>query len=352
MMRLATVRHPLLLQRSVIAYSDKMRQYSCTSVMLKATNAQTSDERGNSTVAATAELPDASQSRGPSTANAKYLNEGSPYEKSQQTSSSSSPSQPGVLEALWGEFRKLGAVAAFEASSVGRVMLGTDGESPAAVERERRHKEAVREKLAAQQHRAREAYNAKLAAMPSWKERLAAQLADAKEAFKQTTSKKSGVTALIQHCAASHAAEVAVEQGIDVKDVQIVLEKQTDAAGGIAESKVVGYIEAPMATEEEVAVFARKLTKACPAAAAYDGHIEWRRRGERPTSTSPENDGDTRSSQSADERTDLPLQQSEGRQPAAVADDRSHFSPKHRRSRDPSTSTDEKKKKPFDGFRL
>jgi hypothetical protein len=105
------------------------------------------------------------------------------------------------------------------------------------------------------------------------------QLRDAKESLKATTSKKSGVAALIQHCAVSHAAEVAVEQGIDVRNVQVVLEQNT--VKGIAETKVVGYIDAPAASEEEVAVFAQRLTKACPAAMVYRGHVEWRKRGGR-----------------------------------------------------------------------
>ncbi len=85
-------------------------------------------------------------------------------------------------------------------------------------------------------------------------------------------SAKSGIVALIQHCTAAHAAEVAAEQNIDVKNVTIKVEK---AAVGQGE-KVVGYIEAPMASEEEVLVFAQKLEKSCPAARMH-GSIEWRR---------------------------------------------------------------------------
>jgi hypothetical protein len=110
-----------------------------------------------------------------------------------------------------------------------------------------------------------------------------------KETAKETTSKKQGMVSLIQHCTAAHAAEVAVEQGIDVKSVNVVLEDikaenaSSEAAnetrsGSLREGQtVVGYIDAPNATDEEVMQYAERLTKACPAANTMKNHMEWRR---------------------------------------------------------------------------
>jgi len=90
-------------------------------------------------------------------------------------------------------------------------------------------------------------------------------------------SQKSGVLRLVQQCTTSHMAEVAVQRGIDVKNVNIVLEKGTIVNGIAKNDTIVGYIEAPQATDEEVLVFAEKLQQACPAARAMGEKIEWRR---------------------------------------------------------------------------
>lgn len=182
------------------------------------------------------------------------------------------------------ELAKLPALFHFKAARtketavhLGKVMQGTDG-TPETVAKEQQHKETYQKILSQKQQKAQEEYAKKLNSASSWSERLKLQLRETVEAVKQSTSKKSGVAALIQHCTAAHAAEVAVEQGIDVKNVQIVLEKQAAAAGAIEESKIVGYIDAPAASDEEVAVYAQRLTKACPAARTMSQHIEWRRR--------------------------------------------------------------------------
>jgi hypothetical protein len=98
---------------------------------------------------------------------------------------------------------------------------------------------------------------------------------EALQSLRDSTSSNAGVVALVQHCARAHMAEVAVEQNIDVRDVTILTER---AAGGAVgqNATVVGYIDAPAATEEEAMAFAAKLQKACPAARTH-GSIEWRR---------------------------------------------------------------------------
>ena len=69
---------------------------------------------------------------------------------------------------------------------------------------------------------------------------------------------------------------MAADLDVDVKSVQVTTEKSAVGEG----TRVVGYIDAPAATEEEVLVFAQRLQKACPAANSY-GDIEWRQ-GPRP----------------------------------------------------------------------
>lgn len=104
--------------------------------------------------------------------------------------------------------------------------------------------------------------------------RLQLGLNEAKEAMAQMTSAKAGVMALLQHCTASHAAEIALDQGIDVKDVRMVLEKRPAANAVGHEEVVVGYIDAPSASQEEVMAFAEKLQKACPVANSMS--VEWK----------------------------------------------------------------------------
>lgn len=150
-------------------------------------------------------------------------------------------------------------------------------DTPEMREKRQRHKEMYNALMAEQQAQKKEA-NAKrkahLAAM-SWSERVRSLAAEAKEALQQMTSTKAGTMALLQHCTASHAAEVAVEQGIDVKSVQMVLEKQQKPNSVESEEVVVGYIDAPTASEEELSVYAERLQKAC--AVANTMHIQWKR---------------------------------------------------------------------------
>ncbi|KPI87484.1 hypothetical protein ABL78_3433 [Leptomonas seymouri] len=163
------------------------------------------------------------------------------------------------------------------ASQTLEFLKGEDpSESPEMRDKRRKHKEmyhailneqankAAKEKAAAQHERAQ----------LSWKQRLALSMQEAKEALQQMTSTKAGVMAVLQHCTASHAAEVALEQGIDVKNVQMVFEKAAAKNSVGYEEVVVGYIDAPAASREEVMAFAEKLHKACPVANSM--HIEWR----------------------------------------------------------------------------
>jgi hypothetical protein len=101
----------------------------------------------------------------------------------------------------------------------------------------------------------------------TWAERWA----KVKDELMTTFGPKAGVAAIISHCTKSHAASVAVDLDIDVKSVEVRAEKGAVGEG----TKVVGYIDAPAASQEEVMVFAEKLTKSCPAARTY-GDVEWR----------------------------------------------------------------------------
>ena len=163
---------------------------------------------------------------------------------------------------------------------------GTD-KSPEELERERKKQSAYNE-VRNQQYAAKKAEEHEKTKDMSTVEWLKYKAASVMESAKAVTSKQQGVMALVQHCTAAHAAEVAVEQGIDVKSVNIVLEevKASARSNGASEQqqtalgegpRVVGYIDAPGATEEEVMQFAERLTNACPAANTMRNHIEWRK---------------------------------------------------------------------------
>jgi hypothetical protein len=156
-------------------------------------------------------------------------------------------------------------------SSYGNILMGKDGATPEQIAKEQEHRKAYQEILAkkAQQEAAQRAAQKR---HMTFFQRIQISLED----LKNSTSKKSGVVALVQHCAAAHAAEVAIEQGIDVKSVTIQLEHSTVAQGVTSDSKVVGYIDAPAASEEQVMAFAARLERVCPAARAMEGRIDWR----------------------------------------------------------------------------
>jgi hypothetical protein len=114
----------------------------------------------------------------------------------------------------------------------------------------------------------------------SWRERLAASL----EELKNSTKTNAAVVAMVQHCARAHMAEIAVEQDIDIRNIHIITEGVKNEQGVDVEEKVIGYIEAPSATNEEVMAYAHKLERACPAARTHGG-IEWRRAPSTTTTT-------------------------------------------------------------------
>ncbi|CCW60580.1 unnamed protein product [Phytomonas sp. EM1] len=118
-------------------------------------------------------------------------------------------------------------------------------------------------------------YKAKLAKL-GFKERLKIDWKNLKKSMQSTMSMEAGVMALLQHCAVSHAAKIAIENDINVQDVQFVLEEQQTPNSIEGEKVVVGYIDAPAASEEEFAMFVEKLQKACPVANRMN--IEWRNR--------------------------------------------------------------------------
>ena len=195
--------------------------------------------------------------------------------------------QYGVLRAILEEWKKLVNVVKYDgATAIGEtkdavqqftttIKGQNSDESELESSKREKHRTAMADFLQHQRERERleqEKRRAERAALPLFK-RMKANFADLREAAAAATSTQAGVVALVQHCTAAHAAEVAVEQGIDVKNVSIVTEKS--ALG--QETVVVGYIDAPQASEEEVMAYAEKLEKACPAAQLH-GRIEWRQR--------------------------------------------------------------------------
>lgn len=160
------------------------------------------------------------------------------------------------------------------------------GETPEMREKRLKHKEmydAIMKETQAKAAALREAERAATADLRAklpWVQKVKAAMSDARAAVQSMVSQRSATMALLQHCTASHAAEVAVEQGIDVKNVHMVIEQQQKPWSVEYESVVVGYIDAPAVSEEEVMVFAEKLQRACPVANSM--HIQWRQdtRGE------------------------------------------------------------------------
>ncbi|CCW66600.1 unnamed protein product [Phytomonas sp. Hart1] len=146
----------------------------------------------------------------------------------------------------------------------------------ATAEKRKRHKEmyeAILRKQAIQLHETKISYEAELKKL-AFKERLKAHWKNLRQSMQEATSTKAGVMTLLQHCAASHAAEIAIEENIDVKDVQFAIKTHQDSSSIAQEATVVGYIDAPSASEEEFAMFVEKLQKACPVANRMA--IEWR----------------------------------------------------------------------------
>lgn len=166
----------------------------------------------------------------------------------------------GVTSAVREEMSKAAALLAFYGSNTWDRLRGVDGLSSEEVERQQKLRDAMQEK--AKEQTAKAAAPASVSTWQALKEQATA-------AF----SPKAGMAAVVNHCTQAHAAAVAIEQGIDVKSVNVVVEKAAVGEG----TKVVGYIEAPAASEEEVFVYAEKLQKACPAARMHGG-IEWRQR--------------------------------------------------------------------------
>lgn len=117
----------------------------------------------------------------------------------------------------------------------------------------------------------------KLQGLPLWA-RWKANLREGASAFQQSTSVEAGKMVLLQHCAASHAAEIALANNVDLKNIRMVIEKQRTSDGRevAAEEKdiVVGYIDAPNISEEEMHAFAAAVQRSCPVSRHMT--IEWR----------------------------------------------------------------------------
>nr|CCD13039.1 unnamed protein product [Trypanosoma congolense IL3000] len=158
-----------------------------------------------------------------------------------------------------------------------RSAVGAEVEkNPELAEKRRRHREAYEEILRRQWQKSDEGLRRAMEGK-SLKERVMAATAAALKGLKEATSTNSGAMALLQHCTAAHAAEVAVEQGIDVKSVTMQVEERKTGTEVGSETVVVGYIDAPNTTEEEMMAFAEKLSNRCPVANAMREKIEWRR---------------------------------------------------------------------------
>lgn len=168
----------------------------------------------------------------------------------------------GLFSIIKEELGKAKELLKYDLSSYGKFLTGEDMSEREKKIRAKHHELAQKDAAAAAEARQ----------TMSWKEKMAAALQD----LKNSTRTNAAVVALVQHCARAHMAEVAVEQDIDVRNISIVAETVKSERGAAAEEKVIGYIEAPTATNEEVMVYARKLEKACPAARAHAA-IEWRR---------------------------------------------------------------------------
>ncbi|RNF08962.1 hypothetical protein TraAM80_02370 [Trypanosoma rangeli] len=168
-------------------------------------------------------------------------------------------------------------------------------ENPELAEKRKKHRESYEEILRQQQQRAKEASEESLRGL-SFMERIKKRVVSVNKALKEATSTNAGAMALLQHCTASHAAEVAVEEGIDVKNVTLQLEKKKTGTQVGYETVVVGYIDAPKASEAEVMAFAEKLQKRCPVANSMKGRIEWRS----VSSTTPKADGGNKDEGTAD----------------------------------------------------
>ncbi|SCU67073.1 OsmC-like protein, putative [Trypanosoma equiperdum] len=148
--------------------------------------------------------------------------------------------------------------------------------NPEQANKRRKHRQVYEEILRQRQQVAQEAARRAMEGK-SLRERLMASASAALKGLKEATSTNAGALALLQHCTAAHAAEVAVEQGIDVKSVTMQVEERKTGSQVGSETVVVGYIDTPNTSEEEMMAFAEQLSKKCPMANAMRGKIEWRR---------------------------------------------------------------------------
>lgn len=191
-----------------------------------------------------------------------------------------------ILNIIWKEFKKFPAFFSFKAKQkveekvkMMKYIAGEDVYSSQSTKIwEEQRKEIYSKILEYQQKQENEKRKNKLENL-TFLERMIFQLKESAAGLRQSTSMKAGKMALLQHCAAAHAAEIAVAQNIDLKNIRMVLEKQKKSEGASVESNeeevVVGYIEAPNASEEEVHAFAAAVQRACPVSRHMS--IEWRK---------------------------------------------------------------------------
>lgn len=171
----------------------------------------------------------------------------------------------GFFTALWSEIKKFPPYFAFKAKE--NVKLVVEGDE--AYRKKTEIMETIRAtRNAEHEEKKREALKGK-----SFVERFWFNMKNLKEAVKEASSVQAGQKVLLQHCIDAHTAAVAMENNIDVKSVNMTFQTRKKSDGIGHETVVVGYIDAPSASKEEVAVFAHALHKACPVANRMS--VEW-----------------------------------------------------------------------------
>lgn len=188
-----------------------------------------------------------------------------------------------IFSATWVELKKLSAFLSSKirhkvADNV-KMMKYISGEDVYSDEasriRRQKHQELYSKIIEQTKQKEAEKRKEKLHGLPLGA-RWMAKLRDGASAFQQSTSVEAGKMVLLQHCAASHAAEIALTNNVDLKNIRMVLEKQRTSEGGeVAENDVVvGYIDAPNTSDEELHAFAAAVQRSCPVSRHM--HIEWR----------------------------------------------------------------------------
>lgn len=180
-----------------------------------------------------------------------------------------------IFSATWNELKKFPAFLSFKIKEkvdakvkMMKYIAGEDVHSSEPIKAwKKKHKELYWKILQYQQEQENKKRAKRLEGL-AFHQRWMFHLREAAANFRKSAAVEAGKMALLQHCAASHAAEVAIAQNIDLKNIRMVLEKQKRSEGGTVEAGeeevVVGYIDAPNTSEEELYAFAAAVQQACP----------------------------------------------------------------------------------------